>query len=215
MKKSLNKNLFNIIILIVIVINVLLLIYNFIVSREKRADNFQSPLKEANKSNQVEYKHGYEFYNTPCPEISFNSIDGKNFKLRDMVGNVIIIKFSRFYKKELSNLVYLEHLAEKFQNEGVFLFLVNSLGKHFNEAIDKICSFSSPIVLDNGFISGIFNATPEAIVIVDRNFTIKFMSNMNNLFDKSLIYNELIKWIFEGSQPPNIVSNDQLSSILD
>ena len=132
-----------------------------------------------------------------------------------MVGNVIIIKFSRFYKKDLSNLVYLEHLAGKFKDKGVFLFLANSLGKHYGKAIDKICSFSSPIVLDDGFISGVFNATPEDIVIVDRNFTIKFMSNMNNLFDKSLIYNELIKWAFEGRQPPKIVSHEELTPIIN
>jgi len=215
MYKSLKNNVFNIILAIVIVINVLLLTHNFIVSRQKRIDRFQSSPHEANKSNKLESKHGYEFYNTPCPEISFNSISGEDINLRDMVGNVIIIKFSQFYKKDLSNLVYLEHLAEKFKNEGVFLFLVNSQGKHFSEAINKICSFSSPIVLDDGFIAGVFNTAPEDIVIVDRNFKIKFMSNMNNLFDKSLVYNELIKWIFEGRQSSKIVSNEQLSSILN
>jgi len=215
MNKSLKKNLFNIILAVVIVINVLLLTYNFVVSRQKKAARFQSPPNEVDKSIQQESKHGYEFYNSPCPEISFNSIDDVDINLRDMVGNVIIIKFSRFYKKDLSNLVYLEHLAGKFKNKGVFLFLVNSLGKHFSKAIDKICSFSSPIVLDDGLISGVFNATPEDIIIVDRNFTIKFKSKMNNLFDKSLIYNELIKWVFKGRQPPKNLSNEQLSFILN
>lgn len=131
------------------------------------------------------------------------------------MGNVIIIKFSRFYKRDLPNLVYLEHLVGKYREKGVFLIFINSLGKHNSEDINRICNLSSPIIEDDGFISGSFNAGPEDTVIVDRNFTIKFMSKMNYIFNKSLIYNEVMKWTFEGSHRPQDVSNEELASIIN
>jgi len=132
-----------------------------------------------------------------------------------LVGKVIIIKFSQFYRTELSNLLFLEHLARKYEEEGVSLIFINSLGKHYGKAIKQICSFSSPIVIDDGLISGMFNASPESTVIVDRDFKIKFMSGMNYFFNKSLVNNEVIKWAFEGDQSPSSASNEELASIIN
>ncbi len=125
------------------------------------------------------------------------------------------IKFSKFYKNDLPDLVYLEHLAGKYRDKGVSLIFINSLGKHYKEAISKICSFSSPIIEDDGLILGLFNAMQEETILVDRNFTIKFMSNIEYIFNKSLIYNELIKWTFEKSLPYKKTHSEELTLILD
>jgi len=39
------------------------------------------------------------FYNSPCPEIIKNSIRGEKINLRELVGNVIIIRFTDFTGK--------------------------------------------------------------------------------------------------------------------
>jgi len=42
-----------------------------------------------------------DIYNTPCPEITVTSIEGETYDFLNMVGNVIILKFSKFYKRNL------------------------------------------------------------------------------------------------------------------
>lgn len=176
--------------------------------------NIQSQKEIIASIGQIQRKQSSKFYDTSCPEIVLNSIDGETINLNDLVGNVIIIKFSRFYKKDLSDLVYLDHLSRKYKKAGISLIFVNSLGKHYGNEISKICSFFSPIVVDDGSISGLLNAGMEDTVIVDRNFTIRFMSNMSYIFNKPLIYNEVMKWTFEEIQPPQKTSKKELTSIL-
>lgn len=214
MNKFLKKNWFNILIGIIIVINVIFVIYNFVILKGRKESNPQFP-EEAFARSQIDRIERSEFYDTPCPEITLTSINGRIINLRDLVGNVIIIRFSRFYKRDLPILVYLEHLAGKFKDEGISLILINSLGKHNSEAINKICSFSSPIIEDDGSISGLFNASQEETVIIDRNFTIKFMYSMNYIFNKSLVYNEVIRRAFEENPQSQVTSNEEITSIIN
>jgi len=194
--KFLKKNWFNILIGIVIAINIFFLAHNFVTSKRRKANNTQLIKEKTVAAGRGNWEQRPEFYNTPYPDIALTSINGEIINLKDLIGSVIIIKFSKFYKKDLPDLVYLEHLAGKFRREGVSLIFINSLGKHYKEAINKICIFSSPIIEDDGSVLGLFNANTEETVIVDRNFTVKFKSNINYIFNKSLIYNELIKWTF-------------------
>jgi len=111
-----------------------------------------------------------DIYNTHCPEITVTSIEGKKYDLSDMVGNVIILKFSKFYKRNLPDLVYLEHVVNKYKEEGISLFFINSLGKHYLDKINAICKLEHPIIEDEGEISALFNAGSDDIVIIDREF---------------------------------------------
>lgn len=207
MNKFLKKNWFYVLIGIFIIINTIFLFNNFVISRNQKSFNQQSIADKTIARSQIESS---DFYNQPCPEISLTSIDGENINLKDFIGNVIIVKFSRFYKKVLPNLLYLEHLAGKFKDRGTSLILINSLGKHYKKAISKICAFSYPIVEDNGSISGIFNADPEDTIIIDRNFTIKFKYP---LFNKSLIHNEVKRWVQGKDNQIENISQEELSSI--
>ena len=215
MIKLSKKNWLNILIGIIIAINIIVISYNFIILKNRKASKPQSIKKEAFARNKIDKKQRFEFYNTPCPEITFTSINGKIINLKDLIGNVIIIRFTRFYKRDLPILVYLEHLAGKFKDKGISLILINSLGKHNSEAINKICSFSSPIIEDDGFISGLFNASQEETVIVDRDFTIKFMYSTDYNFNKSLVSNEVIRRAMEESPQSQVISNEEIASIIN
>lgn len=215
MNKFTKKKWINILIGIIIVINVIVITYNFVILKNRKVSKQQFIKEVASARSQIDKKQRFEFYDTPCPEITLTSINGRIINLKDLIGNVIIIRFSRFYKRDLPILVYLEHLAGKFKDEGISLILINSLGKHNSEAINEICSFSSPIIEDDGSISGLFNASQEETVIIDRNFTIKFMYSMNYIFNKSLVYNEVIRRAFEESPQSQVTSNEEIASIIN
>jgi hypothetical protein len=209
MTKFFKKNWFYVFIGIFIIINTVFLFNNFIISRNQKTFNQQFIADGTIAGSQIESSN---LYNQPCPEISLISINNENINLKDLIGNIIIIKFSRFYKKVLPNLLYLEHLVGKFKDRGTSLIFINSLGKHYKKAINKICEFSYPIVEDNGSISGIFNAGPEDIIIIDRNFTIKFK---DQIFNKSLIHNIVKKWVFNENIQSQNVSNEELALKID
>lgn len=131
--------------------------------------------------------------------------------LKNLIGNVIILKFSRFYKRDLPNLLYLEHVAGKFKNFGVSLVFINSLGRHYKKEIEKICNFMSPVVEDQGSIAGLFNASMEDTIIVDRNFIIK---SKYLVFDKRVIYSDVKRWTqYEGNSSDDF-SNENLETQL-
>jgi len=136
-----------------------------------------------------------DFYNTLCPEITMTTTDGNVIHLDDMIGNVIIIKFSRFYKKDLSSLVYLDHMFNKFKKYGVYLFFVHSYGEYDENKIRKICHLYAPVVNDFGRISYSLNSAPDDIIIIGRDFRIKFKLSTSINFDKPLVYREVLKWI--------------------
>jgi len=207
LKVFLNKNWLNILIGMVLLINILV-IYNRLNQKKINTSN-QRFIKESTiANNQIENS---EFYGSLCPELTFTSLNGKSIDLKDLIGDVIIIRFSRFYKKDLPNLIYLEHLVGKFKKEGIKLIFINSLGKHDSKAINKICYFSSPIIEDDGTITGTFNAAPEETIIVDRDFTIKFKFLTNN---KQLISNEVRRRIFGENARIENPSFEELNQIL-
>lgn len=152
-----------------------------------------------------------DFYNRLCPEISIKSFDDKEINLSDLRGNVIIIKFSKFAQTELPNLIFMEHIVEKYRTYGVSLIFINSSGRHDYETISKSCYFDNPIVEDDGLISGYFNADTEDTIIIDRKFYIKFK---HHLFNKTFILKAFKKWAFEETIPTEDTSKEDLKSIL-
>jgi len=151
-----------------------------------------------------------DFYNSPCPEVSRYSISGEKINLRDLAGKVIIIRFSRFYRQDLPNLIYLQHLADKYRDQGVFLIFIDSIGKYDEDGVSKIVNLHFPIIEDDGYLRGLFNAYPEDTIIVDRDFTLKFKYQ---LASKPLIYNEVMKWAFSHQLPP-LISEKELAQII-
>lgn len=210
MSKLIDKRWFNVVIATIFILNIFFVTYYFSVLKGQKTKNPQS-LEEKLIRSQIEQVRSDELYNTPCPEITLTALNNRIIDLKELKGNVIIIKFSRFYKRDLPHLIYLEHLAGKLKNEGISLIFVNSLGKHYSKEINKICYFASPIVEDDGTISRQFNAGPEEIVIIDRNFKIRFIYN---LFYKTLVFNEINKWIFGAEIPVENIAYEELSSIV-
>ncbi len=193
-----------------IFINIILVTYNSLALKQKRKE-YQKLIQELQLSDGRQFNQNisFDFYGSPCPDIILNSISGEKIELRNLAGNVILIRFSRFYRKDLSNLVYLQHIADKYKNQGLSLIFINSLGIHDKEEIDKIISIVSPIIEDDGSIAAHFNAFPEDFIIIDRGFNIKFKYQLQK---KPILYNEAIKWIFKEQPLPNPVNGVELAN---
>ena len=209
MNKFIRKKWFYLLISVFIFVNIVFFINN---NFFKKTDTSVSPQQNLNPQiSEMNQDDSSDFYNRPCPELSLTSIDGEVIDLKNLIGNVIILKFSRFYKKDLPNLIYLEHLAGKFKNLGVSLVFINSLGRHYKKEIEKICSFISPVVEDQGSIAGLLNASLEDTIIVDRDFTIK---SKYPVFDKRVIYSDLKRWTQNDGNGGDNFSNENLETLL-
>jgi len=209
MNKFVKKNWFYILISIFICINIIFFIYNNSKNKDKTLSSIQQ--SSGQQALPLNVAENSEFYSRPCPELLLDTIEGEIIDLKDLIGHVIILKFSRFYKRDLPNLLFLEHVAGKFKNLGVTLVFINSLGLHYKKEIEKICSFISPIVEDKGTIAGLFNASLEDIIIVDRNFTIKFKYLA---FEKNVIYSEVKRWAQNEGNGSENFSNEVLGDKL-
>jgi len=181
-------------ILIIIVIN--LLVFTILKVRKVSKLTREPQISIAGVARANAASNVMEIYNTPCPEITVTSIEGETYNFSYMVGNVIILKFSKFYKRSLPDLVYLDNVVNKYKEEAISLFFINSLGKHYADKINKICRLQHPIIEDDGEISALFNAGSEDVVIVDRNFNIKFRFSDFPKINRSLLFNEIMRWTF-------------------
>jgi len=199
----LKRNWLYILIGILLLLNLVLGIYNFTSVRSEKGKSSKeklSPLSSPDES----------FYNSPAPDFAKDSVDGKRIRLSSLKGNVIILRFSRFYLEELPYLLYLEHLAKRFKEYGVSLIFINSLGKHYKESIEKFVHLDSPVIEDDGSISSSFKSNPYETVIIGRDFKIKFKYGM---FDKRTIYNQFIRFAFEDKSPP-VLKDDEIESLI-
>jgi len=161
----------------------------------------------------VSYSEDKSFiYDSTSPDFTAFTCNGKKITLSEFLGNVIILRFSRFYLEDLPNLLYLEHLAKRLESEGVILFFINTLGKHEAEAINKLFSFSTPIIEDDGTISALFNTAPYEVIIIGRDFRLKLKHNRP---DNRITYNQVIRYAFQNSTPPPFLPNDELANLME
>jgi len=184
-----------------LLVNIVFLVHNILrfkqivneknILEQTRQSLIQLKLQTESVASQLKTSTNKDFYGLPCPEVSFNSISGEVINLSDLLGNVILLRFSRFYKSDLANLIYLQHLAEKYKDEGVSFVFINSQGKHHIEATENLVDINFPIIEDDGDIMALFNASFEDLIIIDRDFTIKFKYFQA---PKSIIFNEAMKW---------------------
>ena len=196
----LKRNWFYLLTGILLLLNLVLGIYNFTSVRSEKGKSSKEKLPPSDES----------FYNSPAPDFAKDSVDGKRIRLSSLKGNVIILRFSRFYLEELPYLLYLEHLAKRFKEYGVSLIFINSLGKHYKESIEKFVHLDSPVIEDDGSISSSFKSNPYETVIIGRDFKIKFKYGM---FDKRTIYNQFIRFAFEDKSPP-VLKDDEIESLI-
>ena len=152
-----------------------------------------------------------DLYDMPCPEIARRSIRGESIDLRSLAGNVIIIRFSRFFIQDLPDVVFLQEVAEQQKAAGVHLILINSRGTHDDIEIEKLVRLSAPIIEDDGTFGTAFNAFPEDTIIIDRDFKIKFQSEKPT---RRTIYDEIKKWTLGESPQEFQRSDEELSQAL-
>ncbi len=91
------------------------------------------------------------------------------------------------------------------------LFFVNILGKHDAHSLERIINLSSPIIEDDGHISSLYNAKPNDVVIIGRDFRIKFKHSRP---DNSTIYNQVMRYAYESSSPPTHLSDHELATLM-
>lgn len=150
-------------------------------------------------------------YNSQCPDLAFIDIDNNMIDLTSWAGNVIVLKFSRFFKTDLPELIYLDHVARSLKNAAVKVLFINSRGKHERELIDEYAHFSVPIVEDNGHIAVAFNAYQMDLIIVSRDFNIKYK---HASFDKPTIYEEILRWTYENKDLNDPVRDEDFRAAL-
>ncbi len=189
-----------------LIFNILLGVYNFFSLKRRDIRTF---IREPDVAPSV-MMDKQTFYNSLSPDFTKKAVDGRDIHLSTLKGNLIILRFSRFYLEELPYLLYLEHLANRFKNNGVSLIFINSLGKHYAESISKYIHLESPVIEDDGMLSSSFQASPYETIIIGRDFRIKFKYR---IADNRTIYNQVIRFAFDEKSPPLLNDNELASSI--
>lgn len=154
---------------------------------------------------------GSTVYDSPTPDFEKHAVDGRSIKISDYAGKPIIIRFSPFYLNDLSSLLYLDHLANRFVNQGVQLFFVNSLGKHYPDQIKKMVSLTYPILEDDGSLMELFGAENDDTIIIGTDFRIKFKYNRA---DKTTVYQEIVRFLNAGNSDQYQTNSDMLTGFI-
>lgn len=165
-----------------------------ILLRDKKRESDLSQTSESKSS----FNDTNEFYNNSCPDLRLTDTAGNSFELGSFVGDVILMKFTRFYKSDLAELLYLDNLALSLRKAGVHLFFISLYGKVDRASIDELCILESPIIEDSGPIMARFNNAPNDLIIIDRSHKIKYKYP---IFNKSLVYKETMRWTYGRDIP--------------
>jgi thiol-disulfide isomerase/thioredoxin len=199
---------------IFVLINAVLIGFNIFLIKGKKSEI--SKLLELRQSNEAIRSDEYsqkEFYNLDCPEIAGDSVGGEKIDIRDYAGNVIILQFSRFFREDLPNIIYLQNLAAKYRKYGTFLLFIDTRGKHDSIGVGKFITLSYPVIEDDGTIRARLNAYPEDTIIINRYLKIKYKSSK---FAKRTIYDEVVKQLdINTDHKISHESRDSFSSLKD
>lgn len=205
-KIFMNKKLAISFLIALVIFNVILIIITLINIRSgKRGEVIPSISTETSNVQQA------NFFDLTCPEIEMYDIQGQSIRLADFAGRVIAIRFTRFHPQDLPYLIYLEPLFKKFQHEGFYLIFINLLGKQYSTQANKLINFSVPLIEDDGYIAALFNARLNDLIIIGRDFRIKFKHNQ---VGNRIIYNQVARYLFEDSKPPPSLSKKDLNALL-
>ncbi len=187
---------------ILLILNVILII-NYLLSNK----NIFKPTNEKYGNLLLSKKAGLNttdsFYNSYCPEMSITTSYGEIINLRSLAGQVILIKFTGFYPSEVPYLLYLDHVGDYYKKAGLNLFFVSLRPEDDIRSCVKQINLVAPLVIDDGLISSLFNASLGDVIMVGRDFRIKFKyGNTSN----NVLYNQLRRALFEGQTP---ISEDE------
>lgn len=107
------KNLLIFLIVVIFAINIFLIVSYF--SKSKKDSSKRPSNQQIRESS---------FYNQPCPQIEMEDVQGNKIRLSSLSGNVIQLRFTKFYFKDLQSLIYLEHIHRKLKDEGLYTFFI-------------------------------------------------------------------------------------------
>jgi hypothetical protein len=138
----------------------------------------------------------FSYYNSLCPDVELMTADGNKITLRSLLGHVIVMKFTENGPTDASNLVFLTHLYNKFKTWGLQLYFINK--SNDREMSPMSDAFSVPRIVDDGYLSALFNATQGDIFLIDKDLKIKLktgdISNQN-------LYQVVRRFLFEDKRP--------------
>jgi len=177
-----------IIISFLLISNIVLLYLNINLRKQIKKDTINSNIVLS----QEPYKENNSlFFNEACPDIEMYTINGKKIVMSDFVGDVVLIRFTRFHQQDIPYLIYLEHLYYTFKEKGLRMFFIKLLGK---KRIISDNNYNSiiPIIEDDGYIAAMFNARLNDTIIIGKDFKIKFK---NNQVVNRIIYDQVMKFL--------------------
>lgn len=130
-------------------------------------------------------------YSRPCPELELQSVKGHRINLAEYAGKIITIRFSNFHYQDLPYLIYLDQLNSRLDNKMNLIF-IRELRRGDIKQEKPIDILEAPIVEDDGYLAGLFNAYLDDLLIVGKDFHIKFKYNQAS---NSAIYQQIMRWI--------------------
>jgi len=146
-----------------------------------------------------------------CPNLQLAFSNGRVVNLRDHNGDVLAIRFTRFHPQDLPSLRYLDALYGRFHDEGFIQYFVYVLAKSNKRASFDEKSFFTPVIEDDGYISGQLRARLNDFVLIDRNSNI--VVRHNELNDQT-IFSLIIRFLYHNSKPPLPITMNQYRDLL-
>jgi hypothetical protein len=84
-------------------------------------------------------------FDAQIPDLRFHTDQGQSFELSNLAGDVIVIRYYQSRVLEAPQLIYLDHLYEKFKAYGLRMFFV-WVGKDYDYLWPSLLQFSVPLV---------------------------------------------------------------------
>jgi hypothetical protein len=202
--KADKKRFVNFFLLILIIINFLIIIYFFYRTKITLFSSKAYSVKETslNKS---------DLYNKKCPDLILYDIGGKSYVLSDLIGNVLVIRFTNFLYHEVPDLVYLDHLSGKFREDDLKVFLACPSVKMNMDFQGRYIDTSIPIIHADNSIISVFNADLNDIIIIDKELRIKLKNN--NIQNRS-IFNILKRYLGYENETKNTIPEFQIGELI-
>lgn len=133
------------------------------------------------------------FYNALCPEVELVDLQGNKFKLSSMMGEVIVLKFTRLLSSELPSLIYMDHVLGRLKEYGLKIFFIYPTKRSNPWSLsERVAHLSIPIVRDDSTIMDSLNAEANDTIIIGKDFRIKFK---HNYVSERTIYNQIVRFL--------------------
>lgn len=138
------------------------------------------------------------------------TIENQRIRLSNLIGQVILMRFSDFAKSDWSALIYLNHIQEKFKSSGLQVIYVKTQSSWQDPKLHNPLYFK-PLVESDGLLENIFNGKAGDTILVDRNFNIRFkLNNLSNYF----LYSQVYKFLFEDKPVSQGLEDREIARLL-